>query len=128
MNNNENPDDRDPYNFFKLSTEPEEGGDGDKNGKMRPRLPFWGLILIVLGVVAILNIFWSKSLKISLIFRNLQTKLRQATSLKWNWARIIISATVQNLPRLCEKIRLGASFCREQRRQIAPCTARVRET
>lgn len=57
MNNNENPDDRDPYNFFKLSTEPEEGGNGDKNGKMRPRLPFWGLILIVLGVVAILNIF-----------------------------------------------------------------------
>ena len=55
MNNNENPDDRDPFNFFKLST---ELGNGDgKNGKPRPRLPFWGVLLIILGAVALFNIF-----------------------------------------------------------------------
>ena len=57
MNNNENPEDRDPYNFFKLSTEPSEGGDGDKSGKNRPHLPFWGVLLIILGVVALFNVF-----------------------------------------------------------------------
>jgi len=52
MNENENPDD--PFNFFKLSVdEHDEGGDNKK--KMKPRLPFWGVLLIVLGAVALFN-------------------------------------------------------------------------
>ncbi|MCR5606772.1 MAG: ATP-dependent zinc metalloprotease FtsH [Treponema sp.] len=57
MSDKENPEDRDPYNFFKLSTEPNDDDDKDKKDKKNRHLPFWGVLLIILGAVALLNIF-----------------------------------------------------------------------
>lgn len=47
-----NKDDQDPYNFFKLSTDPE-------NDKKKPHghFPFWGLMIIVLAILALVNMF-----------------------------------------------------------------------
>ncbi|MCI1209179.1 MAG: ATP-dependent zinc metalloprotease FtsH [Treponema sp.] len=53
-NNNNKKDDRDPYSFFKLSTEP---GKKDDNNK-RPHIPFWALMLLILGILAVINAFF----------------------------------------------------------------------
>src|SRR5574344_780264 len=53
--NKDNPnkkDDQDPYNFFKLSTDPEN----DKKNH-HAHFPFWGFMLIVLAVLAVVNMF-----------------------------------------------------------------------
>jgi cell division protease FtsH len=47
-------DDQDPYNFFKLSTEPDK--NNDKNHR-RARFPFWAMMLVVLAVLALVNMF-----------------------------------------------------------------------
>ncbi len=59
--NNENPKkqgDNDPYNFFKLSTEPE---DNDNKHKKPVKFPFFGILLAVLAGLAIANIFFGRS-------------------------------------------------------------------
>jgi len=48
-------DDNDPYNFFKLSVEPEKDDD-KKNHSPKKHMPFWGVLLIVLGVMLVLNL------------------------------------------------------------------------
>ncbi len=53
MKDNENPDD--PFNFFKLSIDEHGDGDDENKKKLRPRMPFWGILLIVLGAVALFN-------------------------------------------------------------------------
>ncbi len=54
---NENPDDRDPFNFFRLTTDPED--DKDKKDKKRPHMPFWTIMILVFGIVALLNMMFS---------------------------------------------------------------------
>ena len=51
-------DDRDPYDFFKLSIEPDDNGDKKPHQDKKHRLPFWGLLLIVLGVMALINLLF----------------------------------------------------------------------
>ncbi|MFA6937938.1 MAG: ATP-dependent zinc metalloprotease FtsH, partial [Treponema sp.] len=53
-----NKDERDPYDFFKLSTEPNDKDDKNKKPGNKKRLPFWGLLLIVLGIMAVLNLLF----------------------------------------------------------------------
>lgn len=49
----------DPYDFFKLSIDPDDDKkDGKKKGPKK-RLPFWGFVLIVLGIMVIFNLFIS---------------------------------------------------------------------
>jgi cell division protease FtsH len=55
---NDTPGDRDPYNFFKFAG-PE---DNDKEKKKdtnnnRPHFPFWGIMLVILAVLALVNVF-----------------------------------------------------------------------
>ena len=44
----------DPYDFFKLSSEP---GDSNKGGKGKgPKIPFWAIIIIIIAITGILNV------------------------------------------------------------------------
>lgn len=44
----------DPYDFFKLSSEP---GDSNKGGKGKgPKIPFWVILIIIVAVTGILNV------------------------------------------------------------------------
>jgi cell division protease FtsH len=56
----DNKDDRDPYDFFKLSIEPENDNDNDKKNKPNKhhRMPFWGVLLIGLGIIALVNLLF----------------------------------------------------------------------
>ena len=48
----------DPYNFFKLSVEPDD--NDKKKGPQSPKhLPFWSILIITFGVLALLNIMFS---------------------------------------------------------------------
>lgn len=59
-NKNKKPQDNDPFDFFKLSDEPGNSNNGSPKNK-KPRIPFWGILLIVLIVSAVLNmLFMSK--------------------------------------------------------------------
>ncbi|MCR5725186.1 MAG: ATP-dependent zinc metalloprotease FtsH [Treponema sp.] len=50
----DNKNEKDPYNFFKLSTEEPD----DSNDNRRPhRFPFWTLMLVVIAVFAFINMF-----------------------------------------------------------------------
>ena len=52
-----NRDEHDPYNFFRLSTDPE---DDDKRGggnKPPKRFPFLGMLLLVVGALVFVNMF-----------------------------------------------------------------------
>ncbi|MGL4987029.1 MAG: ATP-dependent metallopeptidase FtsH/Yme1/Tma family protein, partial [Treponemataceae bacterium] len=58
--NNDNKkknDENDPFNFFKLA-----GGDSNKNDKdknNKPKIPVWGIVLVVISVLALLNVYLS---------------------------------------------------------------------
>lgn len=48
----------DPYNFFRLSTEPSPDSDDDEFKRRRPfKFPFWGVLIAVLAVLAFVNMF-----------------------------------------------------------------------
>ena len=51
----ENEDNNDPYSFFKLSTDSDEDKDKKPNGK-KPKVPFWAILLIMFGILAVLNL------------------------------------------------------------------------
>ncbi len=55
----ENPDDRDPYSFFKLAG----SDDGDKNKKGRNGgkryFPFWSVMLLILALLAVVEILFT---------------------------------------------------------------------
>ncbi len=60
--NNENPKnkgDNDPYNFFKLSTEP--GDDNDNKHKKPMKFPFFGVLLAILAGLVIANMFFGRT-------------------------------------------------------------------
>ncbi len=57
-NNRDNKDDNDPYNFFKLSVEPEKDDD-KKNRPPKKHMPFWGILLIILGVMLVINLLFT---------------------------------------------------------------------
>ena len=46
----DNKDDKDPFNFFKLSTEP------SKNEKPKKKIPFWAILLLIVVITVGLNI------------------------------------------------------------------------
>ncbi|AEE15942.1 ATP-dependent zinc metalloprotease FtsH [Treponema brennaborense] len=46
---------RDPFDFFKLSSEP--GNSNKGSDKKKPRIPFWGIMLIIVAVTAFINFF-----------------------------------------------------------------------
>src|SRR5574344_1872540 len=52
------PDDRDPYNFFKFAgPEEDDKKKKDQNNDNKPHFPFWGIMLLILAVIAVVNIF-----------------------------------------------------------------------
>ena len=53
-NDKKNKDDRDPYNFFKLSGDSNDDNSGKGKG---PKFPFLGLMVAVVCVLAFVNIF-----------------------------------------------------------------------
>src|SRR5574344_1979228 len=55
---NDNKDDRDPYDFFKLSVE-QDDNDDKKHSPKRHRFSFWTLVLIVIGIVVLFNLVFS---------------------------------------------------------------------
>lgn len=63
MSNHDNPDNDnknknnqdDPFNFFKLSTEP--GDSGNKKNSRFPKIPLWAILLAVFSVMVIVNYF-----------------------------------------------------------------------
>ncbi len=56
---NDTPDDRDPYNFFKFAGPEDDDGKKkkDTNNDNRPHFPFWGIMLLILAVLALVNVF-----------------------------------------------------------------------
>ena len=52
-------DDFDPYNFFKLSTDDGDKKNNDDGNKNKNRLPVWGVIIAVVGILGILNLLFS---------------------------------------------------------------------
>ncbi|MBQ0167640.1 MAG: ATP-dependent zinc metalloprotease FtsH [Treponema sp.] len=57
MSDNDKKPDNDPFNFFKLSPEP---GNNNKDGKKK--LPFWAILLIIVGITTVINmVFMTKS-------------------------------------------------------------------
>ena len=60
------PDDKDefdPYNFFKLSVDEDDKkkDDGGKKGGPNGKLPFWGILIAIVGIIGILNLLSSSS-------------------------------------------------------------------
>ena len=61
-NNDENrrKNENDPYDFFKLSIDNnDDRGDGPKNNKPPKRMPFWGVLLAVAGILLVINMFFT---------------------------------------------------------------------
>lgn len=55
---NNTPDDKDPYNFFKFAgPEDDNKKKKDTNNDNRPHFPFWGVMLLILAVLALVNVF-----------------------------------------------------------------------
>ncbi len=68
MNNDSDkkPDDKDefdPYNFFKLSVDEDDKkkDDGGKKGGGPGKLPFWGILIAIVGIFGILNLLSSSN-------------------------------------------------------------------
>ncbi|MCR5620528.1 MAG: ATP-dependent zinc metalloprotease FtsH [Treponema sp.] len=60
------PDDKDefdPYNFFKLSVDEDDKkkDDGGKKGGGNGKVPFWGILIAIVGIIGILNLLSSSS-------------------------------------------------------------------
>jgi cell division protease FtsH len=54
----DNKDDRDPYDFFKLSVEP-NNDDDKKHQPKKHHTPFWTIILIAVGVIILFNMLFA---------------------------------------------------------------------
>lgn len=54
---NENKDDKDPYNFFKFVVDDDDKEKKDK--KNDRKFPFWGMLLIILTVLVIVNVLFT---------------------------------------------------------------------
>lgn len=51
--NNDKKNENDPFDFFKLSTEPNKNGSSGN----KPKIPIWAIVLIVFGLIVVLNYF-----------------------------------------------------------------------
>ncbi|MBQ7166522.1 MAG: ATP-dependent zinc metalloprotease FtsH [Treponema sp.] len=56
-------DEFDPYNFFKLSVDEDDRkkDDGGRKGGPNGKLPFWGILIAIVGIIGILNLLSSSS-------------------------------------------------------------------
>ena len=48
----------DPYNFFKLSVDPDSDDNKNRKPNKKPHFPFWGILLIVFGVLILVNMMF----------------------------------------------------------------------
>jgi len=55
VSDSDNKNNKDPFDFFKLSSEPPK--KGDPKGKM-PKIPFWAILLGILVLTTIINVFF----------------------------------------------------------------------
>lgn len=55
QDNSKKSNENDPYDFFKLSTDPVDNKDKNKKEGKPPKVPFWLVLLVVFGVVAAFN-------------------------------------------------------------------------
>ena len=55
QDNSKKSNENDPYDFFKLSTEPVDNKDKNKKEGKPPKVPFWLVLLVVFGAVAAFN-------------------------------------------------------------------------
>lgn len=53
----QNPQDFDPYSFFKLSIDEPEGDEKNKNGKKPPKFPFFTMLTVTVLTLALINMF-----------------------------------------------------------------------
>lgn len=53
----QNPQDFDPYSFFKLSIDEPEGDGKNKNGKKPPKFPFFTMLAVTVLTLALINMF-----------------------------------------------------------------------
>ncbi|MDO4506053.1 MAG: ATP-dependent zinc metalloprotease FtsH [Spirochaetales bacterium] len=58
-NDDNKKNENDPYDFFKLQIDDEDRGNDPKNNKPRKGIPFWGLLLAILGVLFLFNMLLS---------------------------------------------------------------------
>lgn len=57
ISGDENPQDKDPYNFFKFAG-PEDNDDGDNRKDGKKHFPFWGVMLIILVLLAVVEVIF----------------------------------------------------------------------
>ena len=59
----DNKDEFDPYNFFKLSVDEDDRkkDDGGKKGGGPGKMPFWGILIAIVGIFGILNLLSTSS-------------------------------------------------------------------
>ncbi|MGN0724794.1 MAG: ATP-dependent zinc metalloprotease FtsH [Treponema sp.] len=55
QDNSKKSNENDPYDFFKLSTDPVDNKDKNKKEGKPPKVPFWLILLVVFGAVAAFN-------------------------------------------------------------------------
>lgn len=55
QDNSKKSNENDPYDFFKLSTDPVDNKDKNKKEGKSPKVPFWLILLVVFGAVAAFN-------------------------------------------------------------------------
>ena len=55
QDNSKKSNENDPYDFFKLSTDPVDNKDKNKKEGKPPKVPFWLVLLVVFGAVAAFN-------------------------------------------------------------------------
>ena len=74
-NKRDNKDDNDPYNFFKLSVEPDKDDGDKKNHPPKKHMPFWGILLIVLGVMLFINLLFTSKTENMIDFSEFKEKI-----------------------------------------------------
>ena len=57
----EKKNENDPYSFFKLDIDNGDDRNKDPNKPKKPQkgMPFWGILLVLFGILAVMNIFFS---------------------------------------------------------------------
>ena len=51
-----NNEDKDPFNFFKLA--PDSNKPDDNSDNKKPKIPYWGIMLIIVGIIMIINLLF----------------------------------------------------------------------
>ncbi len=74
-------DNNDPYNFFKLSIEPEKD-DKNKNRGNKPHFPFWTVALIVVGIFLLVQMIFSSRPENVIAFSDFKKNIANGTIVK----------------------------------------------